>query len=114
MSEPQQLIPVTYRADPFHPENVRTFEIWPGTTLFDVVIQVIPEEVHDCIVVCVNGTRVEREWWRRVRPKLGTVERPTIVTFHPLPMTDTDIGKIALVLAAVALVAVVAVVSGPL
>lgn len=50
-----------------------------GVTLQDIVDSVWPVEVHDNVVMAINGGIVPRVYWARVRPKQGAFVRGVLV-----------------------------------
>lgn len=106
-------VTVAWRA-PFAlgPTNVAPVEV--GRTIAEIIaaLEGLPDDFGRRGVVCINGEEVDRRYWRRVRPKIGTVERPVSLTLHWPPRGGgggRGAGKTAITLvAAIALAAVTA------
>lgn len=108
------------RFNPFaEHEPAISFQVEQGRTIAEIVAAApgVPDHFWLAGEVRINGRRVVREQWSRIRPKLSRPERPIVITLHPVFHGGGGGGStknIVTTVAAIALIAGATLVSGGL
>jgi len=108
------------RFNPFaEHEPAISFQVEQGRTIAEIVAAApgVPDHFWLAGEVRINGRRVVREQWSRIRPKPSQPERPIVITLHPVFHGGGGGGStknIVTTVAAIALIAGATLVSGGL
>lgn len=103
------MMPVAWKGTPFSADVHR--DIRPeGMSLLEIVRSLdVPPYFETHGVVCINAEPVPRSMWAHVRPRPSRAE--VIVTLH-VPLRGSNAGSVLKIIAAVAIIAIAAAISG--